>query len=281
MNWLHRLRKPAGEDGTNWRHFLRAEYGNLLLNTIRARLAQEIVYQSLFARDWWERIHGQAQVPSRVVYNGVDLALYTPEGDHERPLDGIRLLLVEGSLMGGYESGLDAAVELAARMSDWSWRMERQKVELQIVGRVAEAVRQKWEQRAVDEKRLAQVEFNWVGQAPPERIPEIDRSAHLFYSADVNAACPNSVIEALACGLPVVAFDSGALPELVTPQSGQVVPYGGDPWRLEPPDVAGLAAASIRILDNQADFRRGARARAEEVFGLDAMVEGYLQALQV
>ena len=50
MNWLQRVR-PAG-----WRHFLRAEYGNRLLALIRGRLAQRIVYQSHFARGWWERV---------------------------------------------------------------------------------------------------------------------------------------------------------------------------------------------------------------------------------
>ncbi len=53
MNWLHRL---GGNLRTGLRHFLRAEYGNLMLQLIRTRLASRIVYQSQFVRGWWERV---------------------------------------------------------------------------------------------------------------------------------------------------------------------------------------------------------------------------------
>jgi len=95
----------------------------------------------------------------------------------------------------------------------------------------------------------------------------------------MNAACPNSTIEALACGLPVVAFDTGALPELVTGGAGRIVPYGGDPWKLDPPDVVALARAAAEVLENQTRFRAGARQRAEDAFGLERMVTGYLESL--
>jgi glycosyltransferase involved in cell wall biosynthesis len=101
----------------------------------------------------------------------------------------------------------------------------------------------------------------------------------LLYSSDVNAACPNSVIEALACGLPVLSFDTGALSELVKDDAGRVVPYGGDPWRLDPPDVPALSQAALEILREQDRFRQGARRRAEEAFGLDAMLDAYLEVL--
>jgi glycosyltransferase involved in cell wall biosynthesis len=125
----------------------------------------------------------------------------------------------------------------------------------------------------------SEVSLRWEGEVPPDRIPEIDRSAHLLYSADLNTACPNSVIEALACGLPVVAFETGALPELVKQDAGRLSPYGGDPWKLDPPDMDGLTQAALEVLNDQPRFRAGARMQAEACLGLERMVEGYLTAL--
>jgi glycosyltransferase involved in cell wall biosynthesis len=95
----------------------------------------------------------------------------------------------------------------------------------------------------------------------------------------LNAACPNSVIEALACGLPVLAYDTGALSELVQDGAGEVVPYGADHWQLEDPSIPPLAQACARILQDNPAYRQSARARAEAVFSLDDMVEAYLKAL--
>jgi glycosyltransferase involved in cell wall biosynthesis len=110
-------------------------------------------------------------------------------------------------------------------------------------------------------------------------IPAIDRSAHVLFSADLNAACPNSVIEALACGLPVVAYATGSLPELLEGDAGLVVPWGSNFWKLESPDIPILVDAAERVLGEQARFRAAARKRAEAAFGLDQMVEKYLAVL--
>jgi glycosyltransferase involved in cell wall biosynthesis len=77
----------------------------------------------------------------------------------------------------------------------------------------------------------------------------------------------------------VVAFATGALPELVSAESGRVVPYGGNYWNLEPPDIPTLARAAEEILAHPEPFRAAARARAEEAFGLDPMVDQYLDVL--
>ncbi|HEY80605.1 MAG TPA: glycosyltransferase family 4 protein [Caldilineae bacterium] len=281
MNWLHRLQR------TGSKHYLRAEYGNWILNTIRTRLADHIVYQSEFSRRWWQRVYGPAPVPNSVVYNAVDLAVYRPQsGSPKVPPSAYRVLLVEGSLLGGYELGLETAVrlverlntvhraELAASIAPSAAKAGAHPVELVVAGRVSEAVQARW-------ARQSDTPIRWMGLVPADEIPALDRSAHLLYSSDINAACPNSVIEALACGLPVLAFDTGALPELVSGEAGRVVPYGGDPWKLEPPDIPALAEAALEILADQPRFRTAARARAESAFGLDAMLDGYLQALEV
>ena len=271
MNWLHRHLK------TGLRHTLRAEYGNWVLGTIRSRLVNRVVYQSEFARDWWERVHGPTPVPSTVVYNAVDLAVFRPDNSplgsmDPRPKDRYRVLLVEGSLMGGYEMGLESAVNLVGTLNDAHRQELGKPVELAVAGRVSESVKAKWSSQA-------RFPLDWVGLVSPEEVIDLDRGAHLLYSADINPACPNAVIEALACGLPVLAFDSGALLELVQDGSWEVVPYGGDPWQLEKPDTRALASAAIKILTYQDRYRPAARTRAKTAFGLDKLVTGYLAAL--
>lgn len=278
INWIHRQRR------TGWRHYLRAEYANWLLAFIRTRIASQIAYQSEFVRGWWEDWFGAARAPSVVIHNGVDLQLYSPAtacpparisgrcGGQAREVattpERYRLLIVEGSLGGGYDMGLEWAVRLGESLAG----NPKFPIQLMVVGRLAPELQSAWQKNS-------RIPILWAGTLPGERIPEIDRSAHLLFSADLNSACPNSVIEALACGLPVVAFSTGALPELVTGDSGRLVAYGGNPWRIDPPDLPALATAAAEILADLPRFRKGARARAEAAFGLDRMVEGYLQIL--
>ena len=275
MNWLHRLRRKT--TGTGWRHFTRAEYGNFILSTIRARLASHVVYQSEFVRGWWERARGSTPVPSTVIYNGVDLASYTPVGPQSPPHDRYRVLLVEGSLMGGYEQGLQVAVDLARKLADEHRIGDDRPVELMVLGRVAAELRSKFDNLL---ESCPGASLAWVGLVPREHIPDFDRAAHILFSADINAACPNSVIEALGCGLPVVSFDTGALPELVKGDAGRLAPYGGDPWQLDDPDVGALAQAVVEVLHDQDRFCAAARERAKEAFNLETMVEKYLEVIK-
>ncbi|HJX41528.1 MAG TPA: glycosyltransferase family 4 protein [Anaerolineales bacterium] len=272
INWLHR-RLPTG-----LRHYLRAEANNLLMRFVRRRLADLVVYQSQFAREWWTREFGEAPVRSLVVHNGVPLDQFSPDGEGRPPADRIRLLMVEGRLGGGYEIGLGAAASLAQRLQ----AMTGSTVELAVAGEVTERARSEPQARFASRSSStgpAALQLNWLGKVEPDSIPALDRTGHLLYAADLNPACPNTVLEAMACGLPVVAFATGALPELVQGHAGRLAPYGGDPWKLETPDIEGLVQAAAEVLAEQDRYRRGARARAEQAFGQERMVQGYLDAL--
>lgn len=262
MNWIHRKKK------TGLKHYLRSEYGNFILSSIRKRLTDYIVYQSSFARSWWQTNYGKVKAPGTVIYNGVDLDIYSPNGTNQLPKDHVRVLLVEGHLGGGNEEGLQNAVALVEELG----RRLSKKVELMVVGDVPLELRLQMESKS-------KAWITWQGVVKRADIPELDRSAHLLFSADLNAACPNSVIEALACGLPVVAFATGSLPELLEEDAGRVAPYGGNYWELEPADIPALADAAQEILNDLPYFRKMARKRAEKEFSLDAMVEAYLEIL--
>jgi glycosyltransferase involved in cell wall biosynthesis len=101
----------------------------------------------------------------------------------------------------------------------------------------------------------------------------------VLFSAEVNPPCPNSVIEALACGLPVASFDTGSLSELVQAGAGRLVPYGADPWRLQLADIPALAEAATEVLQDQDRFRKSAREKAESAFDVEKMVDEYLKVL--
>jgi len=260
INWVHRVRWAG------LRYTVRAIYGNANLSFIRARLADHVIYQSQFIKRWWEDWYHPARVPSAVIINGVDLRRYTPQGLHERPSSHYRLLVVEGSLAGAQNSGLLHAVRLAELLS------RKFKIELTIVGHVDGRSKNRLQNQTAFRTRF-------MGTIPPEQIPWLMRSSHLLFSAEVNPPCPNSVIEALACGLPVIGFETGALPELVQEDAGRLAPYGANEWKLERPYIPALADTATGVLQDQVRFRKSAREQAESKFDLDKMVEDYLKVL--
>ncbi len=262
MNWLHRIRY------TGVRHYLRSEQNNLLLAYIRRFLADEIVYQSKFSQWWWQSRYKATPAGERVVYNGVDVNSYSPGNVEYLPIDRWRVLVVEGRMGSGHQYGIKNAYGLCKRIAE----MTRQKVDLIIVGDVPLKDQKIWSSHG-------QVSIDWKGIIPREQIPGLDRTAHLLFPAELNAACPNSLIEGLACGLPIVGFAVGSIPELVGESAGICVPYGSDHWKLEDPDIESLAAAAYKILQNPEPYRQAARQRAVDLFSQEKMVRLYMEAL--
>jgi glycosyltransferase involved in cell wall biosynthesis len=263
MNWLHKIEK------TPLQAAFKAELNNQTLAFIRRFLASHIIYQSEFSRQWWIDVFGEGQMPNEVVYNGVNLQIYGPDENENLPEDHFRLLLVEGHLTGANSRGLETAVKLANTLRNH----HNFPIEMMVVGDVDDRL------KALAHSMAPHLWITWRGIVPPEMIPSIDRSAHVLFSADLNAACPNSVIEAMACGLPIVAYDTGALKELVQDGAGEVVPYGANHWDLEDPVIPPLAAACTKIFQNNPAYREAARKRAEAAFGLSSMVDAYLKVL--
>jgi glycosyltransferase involved in cell wall biosynthesis len=179
-----------------------------------------------------------------------------------RPL---KVIVIEGSLR-WYDYLLSSALQLVREL-----RQDlHHEVTLEVIGDVPEYFIR---------EHSAWSWIRWAGRIPNEAIPDRLRGAHLFVSAVLNPACPNAVLEAMACGVPVVGYDTGALRELVGDTGGKTVPYGADPWRLEPPANSELLRdAAILLLKRGSDASRSARERAK-AFSEDTMVTKYMKVL--
>lgn len=260
MNWTHKKVR------TGIKHFLRAEAYNWLLSTIRRFFASTIVYQSQFTQRWWTQVHGKIKTASTVIHNGVDLDIYSPSTTVLPPDDRIRILVIEGNLGGGHEFGFLNVVNFCRQFKE----QLNKPLELKVVGKVPVALQ---------EKLISETWIDWAGVIDRDQIPDILHSSHLYMPCEINAACPNSLIEALACGTPVIGFETGALSELVGADGGIIVPYGASDTNLEPANVAALLPAAHRILERLETYQIAARSRAREYFDVNQMVDKYLKEL--
>jgi N-acetyl-alpha-D-glucosaminyl L-malate synthase BshA len=102
-------------------------------------------------------------------------------------------------------------------------------------------------------------------------LPAVLRDAALFLLPSQTESFGLAALEAMACGLPVIASAVGGLPEVVADgETGYLRPVG---------DVVAMAACAGRLLDDEPLRRRmatAARRRAETQFRVEPAVDRYL-----
>jgi glycosyltransferase involved in cell wall biosynthesis len=97
-------------------------------------------------------------------------------------------------------------------------------------------------------------------------------AADVFVLPSLQDNLPNTIMEALACGTPCVAFDIGGVPEMV---EHQVNGYLAVPH--EPSDLAAGIAWVLRDLGQWQTLSENARKKAESEFALDKVARRYAE----
>jgi sugar transferase (PEP-CTERM/EpsH1 system associated) len=104
-------------------------------------------------------------------------------------------------------------------------------------------------------------------------VPDLMRAMDIFVVPSLAEGICNTILEAMASGLPVIATDVGGNPDLVQPGiTGTLVPAS------DPGALAGALAAYITDPDRRRREGQAARTRAETQFSMEAMVQGYMTA---
>jgi teichuronic acid biosynthesis glycosyltransferase TuaC len=184
--------------------------------------------------------------PLEVIYIGIDADRFSPgpQWDARQRL-GLpqkrKILLSVGTTIAakGWPELLDAFVEVAG--DGWHLAAAGSQRGAGDLDLVAEAAR-----RGIGER------FTWLGLVPPERMPDLYRAADAFALASHNEGLSNALLEAMACGLPVLATEVGGHAEVIT---------DGESGRLVPPRSPRELNAALRSLLSEEAISWGAEAR--------------------
>jgi glycosyltransferase involved in cell wall biosynthesis len=106
-----------------------------------------------------------------------------------------------------------------------------------------------------------------LGTVAHDDLPRVLRACDVSLAFQRNEACPNVVLEAMACGLPILYVESGATPELV---EGCGLPV----------TVETFSAQLEALLARRADYATCARQRAVDAFHPDVAFGAYLEHIQ-
>ncbi len=121
--------------------------------------------------------------------------------------------------------------------------------------------------RKVYEQSANELPISFAGfRADVERFYS---AADLYCQPSRSEGLPNTVVEAMSCGLPVVASNVGAMAELVKADNGRLC---------QPEDSEDLAIQLCTLLENRAAWSSMANAsiRASERFSAKSMVDSYV-----
>jgi glycosyltransferase involved in cell wall biosynthesis len=145
-----------------------------------------------------------------VVYNGVDLTRFTPDGNGRERLRSIygiepqEIILTTVSRLWAIK-GVDTLLKACAAIKDRG---------LQFRFLIAGAGPQEQELRALSSSLGLDSRVIWIGSTSEPEL--LLRGTDIFLLGTTGEAFGNVLIEAMACGSTVVASRSGAIPEIIT-----------------------------------------------------------------
>lgn len=228
--------------------------------------ADWVFYQSEFCRESANKFLGARNGPGEVLYNAVDTRRYAPTVDGpKKGVDGFVFLItgkigdhlyyrLESTIAGlktARDSGLDARLTIAGWVGD---RARKQAEHLAAEMGIADAVR-------------------FTGSYTQEQAPDIYRGADAYVMTKHNDPCPNTVLEAMASGLPVLYSESGGVPELVGDAAGIALPCPSDWDAPHAPTADEVGRGMLSIAARHAECAAAARQRAVARFDIGHWID--------
>jgi glycosyltransferase involved in cell wall biosynthesis len=241
------------------------------------RAADFIVYQTEFCKLACDTFLGPLTTPSTVACNAIDTTVYTPA---EVPPSLEHPIIVALWGAGGRNRRTTVTVE-----SFLALRRRMPTAKLVFPGYHAASAQHRETRRMMDDLvRAAGQPLDCVEYLPRYtggEAPGIFRRGHVLLHTQPNDNCPHLVVEAMACGVPIVHQDNGGTPQMVTPLAGVAVPSATSWDKLDYPAPEAFADGLEKVLRDWPAYHRHARARAIEFMSLDAFLREHRRVFEI
>ena len=230
----------------------------LALNIIiRNYLADGIVYQSEYLKHAWNENFRIIKTKDIIIYNSFDLKKVCNNKKNKI----LKLLCVEGNIP--FEN---AYLEPVVKVSEYL-QSKNLITETVVIGNINNQAKE----YLIKKNKNIQVK----GEIPHYDVLKYYPGS-LYLVMEVNPACPNSVIEALANSVPIIGFKTGSLTEMLNNECSYLVDYNRDIKKLEVPDTRELLLAAENVIKNYDQYSKSARKLAEKKYALAKMGKEYL-----
>ena len=146
---------------------------------------------------------------------------------------------------------------------------EKYQFELQVLGPIVNDDLHKYLDREY---------VHYLGESSSQvEISKHLRSADAFIYSHLNPPCPNSVIEAISTGLPVIGFDSGAMSELCYFSQDLLANVESKIFQEYSDFDEGELAKVIKIYLDSPDYFRDIALENCKIYSIDKCVDSYLK----
>ncbi len=256
--------------GRGWRTL------NRPLDALR-RSADFIIYQTDFCKLACDTFLGPVSTPFTVACNAVDTDVYRP-ADPPPSLETPTVLALWG--VAGRNRRTRVTVESFLEL-----RRRLPQARLILAGYHEPSPQHREARRAMDELVAAAGQpsdcVHYLPRYTGQEAPGIFQRAHLLLHTQPNDNCPHLVVEAMACGVPVVHQDNGGTPQMVTPLGGVAVPSATSWETIDYPAPEAFATAMEQVFRDWQAFHRQARARAVEFMSLQAFLREHRRVFEL
>ena len=221
---------------------------------------------------WLKNTVGVSSRKITQVYNGVDNVKFRPRSGLRESV-GPQGFVSEDSIVIGSVGRLAQVKDFPTLIRAFhrvcellpESRKSRSRLRLAIVG--DGSARIECERLLKDLKLEDQV---WLA-GDRDDVAELMQAMDVFVLPSLGEGISNTILEAMACGLPVIATSVGGNPELVTPGKTGFLVAPGEPEKMAQVLLAYVSDPARMKLEGQV-----ARAEIEARFSMDAMVNAYL-----